>query len=150
MAMIAATPLRHSGTHAPEFRPQPGMNIVPRHGAPAPVLHGTILPSLLDEALLELELSLTHFDPRRDDFLPAVREAARTAGGDILFDLPGNGVIDDCQRFAVVHIPSDGATSLALACLEADGETIRVEAPDERTAPILHFAESFVGLLMRF
>lgn len=111
---------------------------------------GTPDPSLTME-LLELELSLDGFASGIEGFAAHVRSAAADIDGALLFDLPASGLIDDCERIAVLRIPQDGsgAMTTVFACLEADGTTIRIEKPDERTVDLKNFAEAFVDVLQR-
>ena len=113
------------------------------------VLQGTILPSLLDETLLELELSLTNFDASRD-FASVVRDAARALSGDFLFALPASGLLPRCTDIAAVRLFSNGDWITVFACLEPDGETIRIEQADDSTARLHAFAGAFVHFLERF
>lgn len=110
------------------------------------VLNGTVIPSLLDEPMLELELALAHFERQRP-FADTVAEAAESAGGTFLFELPAGGLVADCSRLAVVRLPSGGGMVTVFACLDLDGETIRVQAPDEQTRPLSDVADAFVNVL---
>lgn len=110
--------------------------------------NGAVTPSLLDEPMLELELALAHFERQRP-FAQTVTEAARSAGGEFLFELPAAGLLADCSRLAALRLPSGVGTVTVFACLDLDGETIRVEMPDERTRPVSDFAEAFVDVLQR-
>lgn len=111
--------------------------------------NGMATQSLLDEPMLELELALAHFERLRP-FVEVVTEAASSAGGEFLFDLPASGLLPDCSRLAAVRLPSGTGAVTVLACLDLDGETIRVEAPDERTRHLSEFADAFVDVLQRF
>ena len=101
--------------------------------------------------LLELELSLDGFSGDVADFAGAVRQAATQLGGDFLFDLPASGLAEDCLRIAALRVPKGekGALEVVFALLDAEGSTIRVENPDEKTAGLKRFAEAFVGVLER-
>jgi hypothetical protein len=101
--------------------------------------------------LLELELSLDGFTTGPDGFAAHVRSAAAAIDGAFLFELPASGLLDDCDRIAVLRIPREGSTAMAtiFACLETDGATIRIETPDEKTADLKNFAEAFVDVLQR-
>ncbi|ASY68030.1 hypothetical protein AB395_0000613 [Sinorhizobium fredii CCBAU 45436] len=102
-------------------------------------------------ALLELELSLDRFSGNGDDFSAFVRTVADDIGGELLFDLPASGLVDNCQTIAALrHGQTDGQTpTILFVCLDADGSTVRVEQPSERTAGLVSFAEAFVGVLER-
>lgn len=136
-------PMTPGSAYQARFQPSAG-----RHGVPL-VLHGTILPSLLDETLLELELSLAQFDGSRA-FSTVVKEAARALHGDLLFCLPASGLMPRCTEIAAVRLFSNGEWMTVFACLEPDRKTIRIEQADERTARLHAFAGAFVELLERF
>ena len=101
--------------------------------------------------MLELELSLDGMAPDGDDFSDRVRAAAADLKGAFLFDLPASGLVEKCQRIAVLRIPrdSDTGSETIFACLEADGTSIRIEKPDERTAGLARFAQAFVDVFQR-
>ncbi len=101
--------------------------------------------------LLELELSLDGFTTGPEGFAAHVRAAAAAIDGALLFELPASGLVADCDRIAVLRIPKDGSAVMAtiFACLEAGGNTIRLEEPDETTADLKNFAEAFVDVLQR-
>lgn len=120
----------------------------PRRFDPSPVLHGTILPSLLEEAVLELELSLAHFH-HEGDFVDEVRRAAEAVGGVYLFELPASSLLPNARRIAVLSLPTGNSWLTVFACLDEGDDGIRIEMPDDRSQPIERFAESFVGLLGR-
>ncbi|WOS63618.1 hypothetical protein [Sinorhizobium fredii] len=105
----------------------------------------------LPMALLELELSLDRFSGNGDDFSAFVRTVADDIGGELLFDLPASGLVDYCKTIAALrHGQTDGQTpTILFVCLDADGSTVRVEQPSERTAGLVSFAEAFVGVLER-
>lgn len=111
--------------------------------------NGVVLQSLLDEPMLEFELALAHFERLRP-FVEVVSEAASSAGGEFLFDLPASGLVPDCSRLAAVRLPSGAGAITVFACLDLHGETIRVEAPDERTRHLGDLAEAFVELNRSF
>lgn len=142
MAMIDIAPAGVAGhTHAGVLTLKPRFE-------PAAPLNGTVLPSLLDEALLEAELSLAAYDGV-EDFVPAVSRAAESAGGAFLFELPASGLLPGSRRVAVLALPSGTDWLMALACMDPDGSTIRIEQPDERSEAICQLARSFVGVLGR-
>ena len=106
--------------------------------------------ALLPMELLELELSLESYNGDAD-FCDAVRLAATQSGGEFLFDLPADGLLDDCKRIAVLRIPSEEAEMrIVLAVLDHNGSDIRVEAPAPETAHVVRFAEAFITVLERF
>ena len=102
--------------------------------------------------LLELELSLDGFSGDEAGFAEAVRAAAHQLGGDFLFDLPASGLAEDCLRIAALRVPTGetGALGVVFALLDAEGSTIRVENPGEKTEGLKRFADAFVDVLQRF
>lgn len=100
--------------------------------------------------MLELELSLDSLDGEEDRFADKVRRAASDLKGAFLFDLPASGLVEDCDRIAVLRIPrdADGRADTIFACLEPQG-TIRIERPSERTAGLQTFAQAFVDVFQR-
>ncbi|MDM9626717.1 hypothetical protein QTL95_12470 [Rhizobium sp. S152] len=117
-----------------------------------PPAMGAVDPSdpLLPMELLELELSLEGYDGDAD-FCDAVRVAAARAGGEFLFDLPAEGLMEDCRRIAVLRIPSSASQMrIVLAVLDHTGSEIRMEAPEPENAHIVRFAEAFIKVLERF
>ncbi|MBB3133865.1 hypothetical protein FHS26_001578 [Rhizobium pisi] len=105
---------------------------------------------MLPMELLELELSLEGYAGGDAGFCEAVRRAAERSGGELLFDLPAAGLVQDCRRIAVLRIPA-GAQEMrvVLALLDDNGTEIRMQAPDEETAPLVRFADAFIELLER-
>ncbi|NNG68900.1 hypothetical protein HLI18_03015 [Rhizobium laguerreae] len=106
--------------------------------------------TMLPLELLELELSLESYAGGDTDFCAAVRQAAARSGGELLFDLPAGGLVQDCRRIAVLRIPGDGREMrVVLALLDDNGTEIRMQAPDEETAPLVRFADAFIEVLQR-
>jgi hypothetical protein len=105
---------------------------------------------ILPMDLLELELSLESYDGDAN-FCDAVRVAAKRSGGEFLFDLPAEGLLDDCKRIAVLRIPSASSDMrIVLAVLDHNGSDIRMESPAPETAHIVQFADAFIEVLERF
>jgi len=105
---------------------------------------------MLPMELLELELSLEGYTGGEAGFCEAVRRAAARSGGELLFDLPAGGLVQNCRRIAVLRIPDDGQEMrVVLALLDDHGTEIRMQAPDEETAPLVRFADAFIELLER-
>ncbi|MDQ0319479.1 hypothetical protein QO002_001617 [Pararhizobium capsulatum DSM 1112] len=101
--------------------------------------------------LLELELSVDGFSSGREGFSAHMAASASSIGGTLLFELPASGLIENCERIAVLRIPraeSDEAATV-FACLETGGAAIRVEPPSEKTADLRSFADAFVDVLRR-
>ncbi|ARO29052.1 MULTISPECIES: hypothetical protein [Rhizobium] len=105
-------------------------------------------PSLPME-LVELELSLEGYAGGDAGFCEAVRQAAGRSGGELLFDLPAAGLIEDCRRIAVLRIPDGENMRVVLALLDHNGTEIRMQAPDEETAHLVRFADAFIEVLER-
>ncbi|NEJ33447.1 hypothetical protein GR205_36685, partial [Rhizobium leguminosarum] len=105
---------------------------------------------MLPMELVELELSLEGYAGGDAGFCEAVRQAASRSGGELLFDLPAGGLIEDCRRIAVLRIPDHGSgTRVVLALLDYAGTEIRIQSPDEETAHLKRFAEAFIEVLER-
>ena len=125
------------------------------HGAPQASSRADTLPDSSEfdftMEMLELELSLEGMPPEGDSFAERVRAAAQDLNGALLFDLPASGLLENCERIAVLRIPLDGGngSETIFACLEADGSSIRIEKPDDRTAGLASFAQSFVDVFQR-
>lgn len=101
--------------------------------------------------LVELELALDGLDPGESDFAEILRVAAKRLNGEFLFELPASDLADNCTRIAALRVPDPQAEDarVVLALLDAEGRTIRVEYPDERTEGLKRFAQAFIGLLER-
>jgi hypothetical protein len=100
--------------------------------------------------LLELELSLEGFAGGETGFREAVRKAASDAGGELLFDLPAEGLFPDCQRLAVIRIPAEDQTMrVVLAVLDDERAEIHLHEPDGSTEHLVRFADAFVDVLER-
>lgn len=89
--------------------------------------------------------------PKKDNseaqFREAVRDAATAVGGELLFDLPAVGLVANRRRIAVARIPGDGNTMrMVMATLDQDSPRIHMQMPDARTALLVGFANSFVGV----
>ncbi|MGY3611400.1 hypothetical protein ACWGRJ_47030 [Bradyrhizobium sp. Lot11] len=105
---------------------------------------------MLPLELLELELSLEGYAGGDAGFCEAVRRAAERSGGELLFDLPAGGLIEDCRRIAVLRIPGGGnSMRVVLALLDGHGTEIRMQAPDDETAHLVRFADAFIEVLER-
>ncbi|MBX5068582.1 hypothetical protein [Rhizobium lentis] len=104
---------------------------------------------MLPMELVELELSLEGYAGGDAGFCEAVRQAANRAGGELLFDLPAGGLIEDCRRIAVLRIPDGESMRVVLALLDANGTEIRMQAPDEETTHLVRFADAFIEVLER-
>ncbi|TCP88854.1 hypothetical protein C8J31_10223 [Rhizobium sp. PP-CC-2G-626] len=141
------------GSIPPDLAGCEGMTTMRSHdietqAAPA-TLEGSELEFTME--MLELELSLDGTAPDGDDFSDRVRAAAADLKGAFLFDLPASGLIENCERIAVLRIPRDSGTGseTIFACLEVDGTSIRIEKPNERTMGLASFAQAFVDVFQR-
>lgn len=80
-------------------------------------------------------------------FREAVRDAAVAAGGELLFDLPAEGLVENRRRIAVARIPAEGESMrVVMATLDRDSARIHLQKPDDRTAHLVGFANAFVGV----
>jgi hypothetical protein len=110
-----------------------------------------IMPSVVEPILpydtVDLEMWPQTQNAGETRFRDAVREAALVAGGELLFDLPAEGLVADRLRIAVARIPDDDdKMRVVLATLDQDGAEIHLQMPDAATAHLVGFAEAFVGL----
>tara|TARA_R110002020_G_scaffold110627_3_gene255484 strand:+ start:719 stop:1135 length:417 start_codon:yes stop_codon:yes gene_type:complete len=102
-------------------------------------------PMQLD--LVELDLALDLSDIAEHGFGQAVRLAARTVGGEFLFDLPASGLIENAQRIALVCLSREEGGRFGLVLLSADGDRVRTVEADEDTMGLVQFARAFVAVL---
>ncbi|MEZ2129275.1 MULTISPECIES: hypothetical protein [unclassified Sinorhizobium] len=103
---------------------------------------------MLPLELLEMQLSLDGYDEGEAGFREAVQKAAKSADGELLFDLPATGLIENCSRLAVIRIPDgEEATRIVFALLDEESNDIRVQVPNEETEHLVRFANAFVGVL---
>ena len=80
-------------------------------------------------------------------FREAVRDAAIAAGGELLFDLPAEGLVENRRRIAVARIPAEGQSMrVVVATLDRDTARIHLQKPDAKTAHLVGFANAFVGV----
>ncbi|MCY0150561.1 hypothetical protein OEG84_23365 [Hoeflea sp. G2-23] len=130
----------------------------PSHADPAPFMgpmqplpiiattaEQSLAPMMLD--LMELELALDLNDIAELGFSQAVRQAAKTIGGEFLFDLPASGLVDNAQRIAVVCLSRTEPGRFGLVLLDADGDRAITLEPDAATADLVQFAKAFVSVL---
>lgn len=96
---------------------------------------------------IEFELAIDLEDPRAGGFEAAVRRAAASIGGELLFDMPCDGSIEDAARIAAVRVPDAKADRILFAVLDAAGTSIRVAARREVGDRFFGFARAFVGVL---
>ncbi|KQT88096.1 hypothetical protein [Aurantimonas sp. Leaf443] len=98
---------------------------------------------------VEFELALDLHDPQEQGFEDCVRQAASVIGGEILFDMPADGSIEDASRIAAIRIPGGARERIVFAVLDAEGVTIRVPERQEVGERFYGFARAFVGVLTR-
>ncbi|UIJ71131.1 hypothetical protein [Aurantimonas sp. HBX-1] len=98
---------------------------------------------------VELELALDMQDLTESDFETCVRAAAAVVGGELLFDIPADGSVEDASRIAAVRIEGEDRDVIVFAVLNADGDNIRVSGRDEIGDRFHGFARAFVGVLTR-
>lgn len=114
-------------------------------------LSGTAMnePLLAPFEAVEFELALDLQDPTRATFDDCVRAAAAVVGGEMLFEMPADGGIEDASRIAAVRLRHPERDRIFFALLGDDGATIRV-ASKEEVGELFHgFARAFVGVLER-
>ncbi|GGE14156.1 hypothetical protein GCM10011390_36680 [Aureimonas endophytica] len=110
-------------------------------GAPAP-LEGF-------EAV-ELELALDLQEPSHGNFENCVRSAAEMVGGEMLFDMPADGSLEDASRIAAFRVPGPANDPrIVFAILDEAEEQIRIAGREEIGERFYGFAQSFVGVLER-
>ena len=98
---------------------------------------------------VELELALDMQDLAENDFETCVRAAAAVVGGELLFDIPSDGSVEDASRIAAIRIEGEDRDSIVFAVLNADADNIRVSSRDEIGDRFHGFARAFVGVLTR-
>ena len=98
---------------------------------------------------VEFELALDMQDPTQSEFEDCVRSAASAIGGELLFDMPADGSIEDASRIAAVRVRSAERQEIIFAILSDDGETIRLADREEIGDRFHGFARAFVGVLTR-
>jgi len=96
---------------------------------------------------LDLKFPPSLKDEGEARFREAVRDAAVAAGGELLFDLPADGLVENRRRIAVARIPADGdGMRVVMATLDRHSARIHLQKPDDRTAHLVGFANAFVGV----
>lgn len=98
---------------------------------------------------VEFELALDLTDPTETAFEDCVRSAASVIGGEILFDMPSDGSVEDASRIAAVRVPDETRDRILFAVLDEAGTTIRVPEREEIGDRFHGFARAFVGVLER-
>ena len=98
---------------------------------------------------VELELALDMQDPTQNRFDECVRSAAVVVGGELLFDMPADGAIDDASRIAAIRVPGLRTDIILFAILNADEASIEVRGREEVGERFFGFARAFVGVLTR-
>ena len=98
---------------------------------------------------VELELALDMQDLTQNDFEACVRAAAAVVGGELLFDIPSDGSVEDASRIAAIRIEGADRDSIVFAVLNADADAVRVSSRNEIGDRFHGFARAFVGVLTR-
>ena len=115
---------------------------------PAPRAPSKTAETMLPLELLERDFSLDGYDEGEAGFREAVQRAAKSAGGEFLFDLPAAGLVENCSKLAVIRVPEGKeATRIIFAVLDEESNDIRMQAPNDETAHLVRFANAFVGVL---
>lgn len=109
----------------------------------------TAEPSLEPFEAVEFELALDLQDPTRSPFEDCVRNAAGVVGGEILFDMPSDGSIEDASRIAAIRVPHAERDRIFFAVLNESGSAVRVASRGEIGDRFHGFARAFVGVLER-
>ncbi len=98
---------------------------------------------------VEFELAVDMQDPIRTAFDECVRSAAAVVGGELLFDMPSDGSVEDASRIAAVRIANPQRDDILFAILNEAGDTIRSPDREEIGERFYGFARAFVGVLTR-
>ena len=98
---------------------------------------------------VELELALQLQDIVGRGFEDSVQGAVEAAGYDFLFQFPAGHSAGD-QRVAAISARNGDERQILLVHLADDGETLRVEAPNDESNSIAEFAASYAGLMDYF
>ena len=98
---------------------------------------------------VELALALDLTNPVDMPFDDCVRNAALVVGGELLFDMPSDGSIEDASRIAAVRTVEGCGNAIVFAILNAEGTDIRVSNREELGDRFHGFARAFVGVLTR-
>ena len=98
---------------------------------------------------VELGLALDLTNPVDMPFDDCVRNAASVVGGELLFDMPSDGSLEDASRIAAVRTIEGEANDIVFAILNAEGTEIRVCGREELGDRFHGFAKAFVGVLTR-
>jgi hypothetical protein len=142
--------------HAATVRPFPGVSLRREQGFVEECEMRTVtdVDARADVAAetfeaVELELALDMQDLTQSDFETCVRAAAAVVGGELLFDMPSDGSVDDASRIAAVRFEGQDRDSIVFAVLNAEGDIIRVSGREEIGDRFHGFARAFVGVLTR-
>ncbi|WP_102959880.1 hypothetical protein [Mangrovicella endophytica] len=98
---------------------------------------------------VEFELALDLQGATAETFETSVRSAAAVIGGELLFEMPSDGTIEDASRIAAVRLPSQERDRILFAVLDEAGEQVRVPDREEIGDRFYGFARAFVGVLTR-
>ena len=95
--------------------------------------------------LLAFEMALDAAHPCASNFREAVGRAAEAVDGAYLFDLPGSGLLPDCERIGAVHLPIAPHGQLAFALLSRD-DRVSAILPNAQLEDLSRFAQAFMEL----
>ena len=98
---------------------------------------------------VEFALALDMENPVEMPFDDCVRNAAAVVGGELLFDMPSDGSVEDASRIAAVRTVEGCGNDIVFAILNAEGTEIRVSSRQELGDRFHGFAKAFVGVLTR-
>jgi hypothetical protein len=98
---------------------------------------------------VEFELALDMQDPTEVPFEACVAHAAEVVGGEILFDMPTDGSIEDAARMAAVRIPHPSRDRILFVVLDEARSSLRMASSEEVGERFHGFARAFVSVLER-
>lgn len=98
---------------------------------------------------VEFELALDMQDPTELPFEACVALAAQVVGGEILFDMPADGTIEDATHMAAVRMPNETRDRIIFVVLDEAKSSLRVASSDEVGERFHGFARAFVSVLER-
>lgn len=98
---------------------------------------------------VEFELALDMQDPTELPFEACVALAAQVVGGEILFDMPADGTIEDATHMAAVRMPNETRDRIIFVVLDEAKSSLRVASSEEVGERFHGFARAFVSVLER-
>lgn len=100
---------------------------------------------------VELELALD-FQKAEQSFRKGVEWAAASVGGEVLFEIPAEGQMEDATRLCAVRIPArdaPGPPTILFVLLGRGNPRVRVVHGHEAGDRLYAFAKAYAGLLDR-